>query len=99
MAFDKAYFDSLDKTLVSYEKKVKQKRGITVTVHLSTGERFRIALVFEKTDSVISFLIYEKETKPGDTLAMVAVPYSAIVSVRVDPPAKKSALGCERKGQ
>jgi hypothetical protein len=99
MAFDKAYFDSLDKTLVSYEKKVKPKRGITVTVHIFTGERFRIALVFEKTDSVISFLIYEKETKPGDDLPMVAVPYSAIVSVRVEPSAKKSALGFERKGQ
>ena len=99
MAFDKGYFDSLDQTLVAYEKKAKPKRGITVTVHIFTGERYRIALVFEKTDSVISFLIYEKETKAGDVLPLVAVPYSAIVSVRVEPSAKKLAFGFERKGQ
>jgi hypothetical protein len=99
MAFDKGYFDSLDETLVAYERKAKPKSGLTVTVHIFTGERYRIALVFQKTDSVVSFLTYEKETKAGDVLPMVAMPYSAIVSVQVEPSAEKSAFGFQCSAQ
>ncbi len=96
MPFDKGYFDSLNQTLVEYEKAAKPTSGTTVTVHLATNVQYRVARLVQITESVVSFLLYEKETKPGHILKMVSVPYSMIAAVQVEPSAAKSKFGFQQ---
>jgi hypothetical protein len=97
MPFDKGYFDSLNQTLVGYEQAAKPRSGITVTAHLVTNVQYRVASIVQVTDSVVSFLFYEKDTKAGDVLPMVSVPYSVIAVIHVEPAAAKSKFGFEHR--
>jgi len=74
MPFDKGYFEVLNQTLVEYEQAAKPKNGTTVTVHLATNVQYRIARLLQITDSIVSFLFYEKGVQAGDVLPMVSVP-------------------------
>jgi hypothetical protein len=74
MPFDKGYFEALNQTLVEYERAAKPKSGTTVTVHLATNVQYRTARLFQITDSIVSFLFYEKGVQAGDVLPMVSVP-------------------------
>jgi hypothetical protein len=93
MPFDKEYFDALNQTLVEYEQAAKPKSGTTVTVHLATNVQYRIARLLQITDSIVSFLFYEKRVQAGDVLPMVSVPYSMISAVQVEPATAKSKFG------
>ena len=93
MPFDKGYFEALNQTLVEYEQAAKPKSGTTVTVHLVTNVQYRIARLLQITDSIVSFLFYEKGVQAGDVLPMVSVPYSMISAVQVEPATAKSKFG------
>ena len=93
MPFDKGYFEALNQTLVEYEQAAKPKSGTTVTVHLATNVQYRIARLLQITDSIVSFLFYEKDVKAGHVLPMASVPYSIISAVQVEPATAKSKFG------
>jgi len=93
MPFDKGYFEALNQTLVEYEQAAKPKSGTTVTVHLATNVQYRMARLLQITDSIVSFLFYEKGVHAGDVLPMVSVPYSMISAVQVEPATAKSKFG------